>query len=64
METLKLFYVFFRGRDVYFESRQEAKDFVKAHGLKGPQIHRGPDHWRGETDGTYTQTPSSKGGAW
>lgn len=60
----RLFRIFFKGEDVHFDSRQAAKDFQKAEGLKGVVIHRGPDHWKGETDGSFTQTPSSKKGTW
>lgn len=56
----KLFRIFFKGKDVYFESRQEAKDFVKEQGLMGVQIHRAKDHWKGETDGTSVQMESQK----
>ncbi len=59
---LKLYRVFFQGQDHFFDKKFEAKDFGRAHGLKGVVIHRGPDHWRGQSDGTSTRTASSKRG--
>ena len=57
---LKLYRVFFKGQDHFFQRKTEAKKFGLKHGLKGTVIHRGPDHWRGESDGTSKQTASSK----
>jgi hypothetical protein len=59
---LKLFRVFFKGEDHFFQSKQAAKEFGREHGLKGAVVHRGPDHWRGQSDGTSVQTKSSKRG--
>ena len=56
----RLFRVFFKGEDVHFESRQQAKAFVRMHGLKGVAIHRGPDHWKGQSDGTSVLTVGKK----
>lgn len=60
----RLFQVFFKGQEHYFQSKQMAKRFGREQGLKGVIVHRGPDHWRGESDGTSKQTPSSKGAEW
>ena len=57
---LKLFRVFFQGKDHYFQSKYAAKQFGRKHGLKGAVVHRGPDHQLGESDGTSKQTASSK----
>ncbi len=57
---LKLYRVFFQGQDHFFQSKRRAKEFGRKHGLKGVVIHRGPDHWRDESDGTSKQTASSK----
>lgn len=46
---LKLFKVFFKGRDHFFQNKQMAKAFGREHGLKGTVVMRGPDHWRGES---------------
>ncbi len=46
---LKLFKVFFKGRDHFFQNKQMAKNFGREQGLKGAIVHRGPDHWRGES---------------
>ncbi len=43
---LKLFRVFFQGRDHFFQSKMAAKKFGHIKGLKGVVVHRGPDHWR------------------
>ena len=59
---MKLFKVFFQGKDHFFSDKPAAKEFGRERGLKGVVVHRGPDHWRGESDGTSTQTPSSKVG--
>ncbi len=59
---LKLFRVVFQGQDHFFQSKRVAKEFGRKHGLKGVVVHRGPDHWRGPSDGTSKQTPSSKRG--
>ena len=58
---LKLFRVFFKGRDHFFQHKIAAKKFGFTHGLKGMVVHRGPAHWRGQSDGTSNQTVSSKG---
>ncbi len=50
----------FKVGDIYFETREAAKEHLLKHGLTRAYIRRGPDHWRGETDGTSVQTPSSK----
>ncbi len=66
----RLFKVSQPGRDLrYFESRQAAKDYIETTYTAGTKsctarIHRGPDHWKGETDGSYSQTPSSKKTEW
>ncbi len=46
----KLFRVFFKGKDHFFEDKRKAKKFARKHGLKGVVIHRGPDHWLKETE--------------
>lgn len=61
---LKLYRVFFQGQDHFFQSKMAAKEFGRKHGLKGMVVYRGPDHWRGQSDGTSTQTPSPKQGGW
>lgn len=57
---LKLFRVFFKGQDHFFQDKQAAKNFGREQGLKGAVVHRGPDHWRGQSDGTSVQIKSSK----
>ncbi len=52
---LRLFRVFFKGRDHFFQSKFAAKEFGRKQGLKGAVVHRGPDHVLGETDGTSVQ---------
>ncbi len=59
---LKLYRVSFQGQDHFFQRKTDAKEFARKHGLKGTVVHRGPDHWRGESDGTSKQTASSKAG--
>lgn len=59
---LKLYRVFFQGKDHFFQSKTLAKKFGRDNGLMGVVVHRGPDHWRGESDGTSKQTASSKRG--
>lgn len=51
----KFYKVMFQGRALYFQGKQDAKAFGQKHGLKGVVVHRGPDHPRGETDGTSFQ---------
>lgn len=41
------------GEDQFFADRAEAKRLREL--TKGATLHRGPDHWRGETDGTSIQ---------
>ena len=57
---LKLYRVFFQGRDHFFQRKTRAKEFACEHGLKGTVVHRGPDHWRGESDGTSVQMRGKK----
>ena len=64
MTELKLFRVYFQGQDHFFDSKIKAKRFGFNHGLKDIVVHRGPDHWRGESDGTSVQMSSSKGTEW
>ncbi len=59
----KLFLVFFKCRDHFFQTKVEAKKFAAKHGLKGAVVHRGPDHFLGASDGTSKQTKSSKANA-
>ena len=59
---LKLYRVFFREMDYFFQNKMLAKKFGREHGLKGTIVHRGPDHRRGESDGTSERTASSKRG--
>ncbi len=56
----RLFRIFFKGEDYHFNSRQGAKNFLAAHGLKDVKIHRGPDHHKGPTDGTSVQMVGRK----
>ncbi len=56
----KLFLVFFKGKEHFFQNKMEAKKYGFKHGLKGTVVHRGPDHRRGPSDGTSKQTPNSK----
>ena len=51
----KMYKVMFQGRAFYFQGKQAAKEFGREHGLKGVVVHRGPNHPRGETDGTSVQ---------
>ena len=51
----KLYKVFFKGREHFFEGKEAAKAFGRKHGLKGAVVHRGPDHLRGPSDGTFFQ---------
>ncbi len=61
---MKIFQLFTNDGTIYFPTRGECKDYMRAIG-RHLTIHRGPDHWRGETDGTFTQTVSSKDkGGW
>lgn len=57
---LKLYRVFFKGKDHFFQSKTLATEFGRKHGLKGTVVHRGPDHWRGESDGTSVQMVGKK----
>ena len=56
----RLFSLLFKGEKTYFISRSKAKNFKENKALKDVKIRRGPDHWKGESDGTFTQTSSSK----
>lgn len=58
----RLFRVFFQGRNYFFQHKQLAKAFGQERGLMGVVVHRGPDHWRGESNGTSKKTRSSKRG--
>lgn len=59
---LKLFRVFFQGEEHFFQSKDAAKKFGQDKGLKGVVVHRGPDHYLGQSDGTSKRTRSSKRG--
>lgn len=61
---LKLYRVFFQNQDHFFDKKMEAKAFGQKHGLKGTVVHRGPDHWRGESDGTSKQMPKQGARGW
>jgi hypothetical protein len=56
----KLFRVFFQGQDHFFQNKEAAKKFAQDNGLKGVVVHRGPDHWRGTSDGTSKRTRGSR----
>ncbi len=51
----KMYWVSFKGREHFFQSKFAAKEFGRKQGLKGVIVHRGPDHPRGRTDGTSFQ---------
>ena len=58
---MKLYKVCSPGKRVqFFDKKVEAK--VARDATPGSTLHRGPDHGRGETDGSYTLTPTSKSG--
>jgi hypothetical protein len=60
----KLFRVSFKGQDFFFDDKMKAKFFGRENGLKGIIVHRGPDHNLGQTDGTSSNTPSTKKKGW
>ena len=58
-----LFKIQLKGAEpIYFCTRDQAKRWMQSEGLraKDVKINRGPDHWKGETDGSFVNTPSSK----
>lgn len=57
---LKLYRVNFKGQDHFFQRKTDAKAFGRKQGLKGVVVFRGPDHWRGESDGTSVQMRGKK----
>ena len=58
---MRLFKVCAPGARVqFFQRKVDAK--VARDATPNAKLHRGPDHGRGESDGSFTQTASSKSG--